>query len=584
VDKDDKTLKTKRTKLSRWINTKTVWEWQDGQYVEVESQGYEYDGQLALAHSPANTGLDAIQFYDSANTTSIAAQDTDPVTLEVDTTYVVRVRIYNDSGDTDESNDTYQIQYNNTTQVTNWQPINGTSSHVRAANPTGITDGTAITSGTLTGASGSFINGEEIEDGVSAAITISAASYTEFHYGITLQSADVANGDNINLRILRGTTTLDFETVAPSITVTEATPTTVTPSVDAFTLSDGTLQIQQDQNVTPVVDSFTLTGGTLTVTQAQGTAVDPIADTFTLTDGTLTIRAEQEARITPIADAFTLSDGTLTITAETETRVTPIADTFTLTDGTLSVNAETSITAVPDSFTLSDGSLTVSQGTNTVITMIADSFTLTDGTLTVTAENETRITPIADSFNLTDGVLSVNAETVISPVTDNFTLTDGTLSVSQAGAIAISPIADSLTLTDGSLTVSQSSSAVTGGGNKKKRKKLGNGFKGFQQVPSTYFDEPEEEQEEQQTQRKTLTLKNAKRRSKPEDIAKLDVIPRYNEEAARIAKENEARLRQEEVVRLIDYLEAEQERLAIEELISQQRIDEEGLLLLLMAS
>ncbi len=77
--------KTAQT-TKRWINTHTEWDIATGKILKKE--GYWYDGPLALAHDPANTGLDAFQWYETDNTTSVSAQNTDPTTLDVDTTYV----------------------------------------------------------------------------------------------------------------------------------------------------------------------------------------------------------------------------------------------------------------------------------------------------------------------------------------------------------------------------------------------------------------------------------------------------------------------------------------------------------------
>lgn len=400
-------------KKTQWINTRTVWKWDGEKYVQISNEGYEYDGPLALAHNQAATDQQSYRIYASDNSTTVAAENA-TASCDVDTPYVCRILIEN-NGDIAEDTQTYSLEYQNTTQATGWQPVSGASSHVQTADASGLTNGTAVTSATLTGqAAATFTNGEEIEDAVGPSIGLAADNYTEYWFAFQLIGADVANNDNIQLRVVGDTLgVLDGYTNTPTITAVEASPTTVTITSDSFTLTDGTM----------------------TITQSNPTTVTMTPDSFTLTDGTLTIRAEQETRVTPTADTFTLTDATMGVTQ------TPV------------------ITLVPDSLVLTDGTMTINQGASTTVTIIPDSFTLTDGTLTIRAEQETRITPIADTFTLSDGTLTIRAEqeTRVTPIADTFTLTDGTMTIRAEQEGRITPIADTLTLTDGVMSVVQAS-------------------------------------------------------------------------------------------------------------------------------
>lgn len=385
-----------------WINVRTAWEWDGEKYREVSSEGYWYDGPIAQAHGTPSIDQDSYAFYNDGTESgsTIIGTANNSQSLNADTTYLVRILLQEANGAA-SSNFTAQLEYDLNSSGT-WNNVTTTSSVVRSTTSASLgTDGNDTTqrlgAGTYLTVNGGIDNADGSAGGAN--LDFAGSDEAEMVYAFQIRSADVNNGDTITLRVAGANTWTN------TATATAVVPVVITPTSDTFTLTDGTLLIQQDQNITPVADSFTLSDGTLSVTQASGTTVTPIADSFTLTDGTLTIRAEVEKRITPIADSFTLSGGTLTIRAETEKRITPIADSFTLSAGTLGVNAQTTITPITDSFTLSDGSLTISQGASVVIAPIADSFTITEGTLGVTVS--VTVDPIADSLTLTPGALSI---------------------------------------------------------------------------------------------------------------------------------------------------------------------------------
>lgn len=201
----------------RWINTRIVTDIISGKV--LEKKGFYYGGPLALA-GVADTVMDAYRFYDSANTTPIEAQDT-TTTLEVDTTYVLRVRIYN-QGAKNEDSLVYQLTYDYNTGTASGD-VTGASSYVQTADASGLTNGNAVTAGTLTGAAGDFINGEQVEDGTPATLVIVQQDYTEMHYAFTIVGTDVNNNDTITL----GVTAPDTPNVTPTITVSKATTSAI---------------------------------------------------------------------------------------------------------------------------------------------------------------------------------------------------------------------------------------------------------------------------------------------------------------------------------------------------------------------
>ena len=124
--------------MKRWINTRVVTDIVSGEVLERE--GYLYEGKLALA-GVADTVMDAYRFYNSANDTAEEAQDT-TTTLLTDTTYVLRVRIYN-QGNKNEDSTVFQLTYDYNSGTATGD-VTGASSYVQTANSTGLTDGNSI--------------------------------------------------------------------------------------------------------------------------------------------------------------------------------------------------------------------------------------------------------------------------------------------------------------------------------------------------------------------------------------------------------------------------------------------------------
>lgn len=85
-----------------------------------------------------------------------------------------------------------------------------------------LTDGNATTN-RLGAGTGSFVAGEISEDGLVDNHQITASNYTEHLYSLTLVSAQLANNDTLDFRVLRnGATTGMTYTVTPRITVSKS--------------------------------------------------------------------------------------------------------------------------------------------------------------------------------------------------------------------------------------------------------------------------------------------------------------------------------------------------------------------------
>ncbi len=150
-------------------------------------------------------------------------EDTDPVTIDV--ADIFRLRLVVEQPNTATGSDVFRLQYENTTQVTGWNDVTTTSSHVRAVPSADtswtINDGDATTD--QIGGAGTFVAGEMDEDGITnSATSFSANSHTEIEYVLQLQSGDVANSDNIDFRLVNGMGQVISANVTPSVTVTGA--------------------------------------------------------------------------------------------------------------------------------------------------------------------------------------------------------------------------------------------------------------------------------------------------------------------------------------------------------------------------
>ncbi len=420
-------------KKIHWINTKTIWQWDGEKYVEIHNEGYEYSGPMALAHNQADTNQVSYRLYQSDNSTAVAAQNTTG-TCDVDTAYVCRIMIEN-TGDIAETTQTYNLQYQNTTQATGWQNVSGSSSHVRTADASGLTDGTAVTSATMTGqAASTFTNGQQIEDAVGPSLALGSNNYTEYWYAFQILGADVANSDAIQLRVVGSSLgVLDGYSNTPSITARELTPTTVTLTGDSLTITDGTL----------------------TVSQTSATEVALIADSLAITDGSLTVQADVDTNVSLTPEALAITDVSLTVDALFNTVVSLTGDALTLSDGSLVVVAlvNTVVALTGDSLAITDGTLTVQTSTNTVVSLTPDSLTITDGTLQTSADKNLNL--ISDSLTITDGSLTVQARVNLSinMLVEALTITDATMNVDATINYAVDMLADALTITDTRLPV-----------------------------------------------------------------------------------------------------------------------------------
>lgn len=143
-------------------------------------------------------------------------------TLTVDTNWRVRFLLKN-TGD-GESARVWQLQYN--LNAAGWISVDGSSSVVRSSASTHETNAAALTqqlgSGTYdTSASDEF---EEVDGRTDAVEALAAGQETEVEFCFQIRSADVTDGDSVQLRVTvysGSVLALSSYTATPTITVSE---------------------------------------------------------------------------------------------------------------------------------------------------------------------------------------------------------------------------------------------------------------------------------------------------------------------------------------------------------------------------
>lgn len=138
--------------------------------------------------------------------------------LEVDTNWRVRITTTSTADDT-----VPQMQYN--LASAGWNNVNGASAVVRSSASPNLADGVATTQqlGVPPGfVAADFVAGvfDEV-DGVGPLIAISD-QFTEHEYCFQIRSADVTNGQTLQLRLVNTATAYNTYTNTPTITVVEA--------------------------------------------------------------------------------------------------------------------------------------------------------------------------------------------------------------------------------------------------------------------------------------------------------------------------------------------------------------------------
>lgn len=179
--------------------------------------------------------------------------------LEVDTNWRIRFTTQETGGA--DGTPVAQLQYN--LAGAGWNNVSAASSVARASASPNLADGTATTAQLGTPAPADptdFVAGSFDEvDGTGASMSLMADKFTEHEYCFQIRSADVTNGQTIQLRLVNTATVYGAYTNTPTITVVEAAAVLVTPPTLALVLATFAPTVSAPRLVTPPTLALVLT-------------------------------------------------------------------------------------------------------------------------------------------------------------------------------------------------------------------------------------------------------------------------------------------------------------------------------------
>lgn len=189
---------------------------------------------------PAVTRQEHYQFQDDgadANTsTLLGTEDTSNTSLELDTTYFLRIKLYNSSGGTDESNQAYQLEYD-INNSGSWASVTTSSSNVRAVDGSDTDGDTMGTERLTTAGTYDSTNSQYSEDGLTGSFVLAQGTSAEVVFAIQFRSADLTAGSESVTFRLTGS-------VEGTLDQYNATPTAVMPSSGDVTATPGAGEVE----------------------------------------------------------------------------------------------------------------------------------------------------------------------------------------------------------------------------------------------------------------------------------------------------------------------------------------------------
>lgn len=193
---------------------------------DAEVKIYTHSGTYGSSSVPSSTLVATNTSFTNNFGTKTYVFD-DPL-LEKDVNYVLVVKWTSTNLSLEYSSDTYSGNAADSTNGTSWTTysdrdlkffLNTGATAVKSYSASPLTEADATTN-RLTGGTGSFVAGKVSLDGVVDDIQITASNYTEFLYGIQLDTACLLSGDSITFRVVRnGVTTNMTYTVTPTINI-----------------------------------------------------------------------------------------------------------------------------------------------------------------------------------------------------------------------------------------------------------------------------------------------------------------------------------------------------------------------------
>ena len=153
--------------------------------------------------------FNAFRFYDDdggeAASTQLAAQDTNhSINADSDVAFQLRVRVDEVGGVAGTSMDDFSILYSKNSGIFIQVPTTDSGDGIRAV-AAGLTNDNATTDRSTSPISnpggGSFVAGEQSDDGIVDDHTLTASDFTEHAYGIEFLTANVADADTFDFEI-----------------------------------------------------------------------------------------------------------------------------------------------------------------------------------------------------------------------------------------------------------------------------------------------------------------------------------------------------------------------------------------------
>lgn len=301
----------------------------------------------------------------------------------------------------------YSLNGGTWTTITTTTPVQFTAS-ANVADNTATTQ--QITSGTYSGDPSEVDSDGNVQNAPSWA----GNDYVEYEAVLTIDSAQVANNDSLQIRHAG----LNGYTNTPTITVNEATNTNVTSDFDTITVTEFDTTVN---NKTDVLSDF---------------------DTITVTDFDATVKLGKNI----VSDFDTITVTEFDTTVNNKTEVVSDFDTITVTEFDTSVNAKKEVLSDFDTITVTEFDTTVTTSNNTNITSDFDTITVTEFDSTVVDFRNTDIVSDFDTITITDFDSSLGTITNIVSDFDTITVTEFDTTIDRA--VNVVSDFDTITVTD----------------------------------------------------------------------------------------------------------------------------------------
>lgn len=293
--------------------------------------------------------------------TALFAADTN-WTQAVDTTFHVAMRVAEVNGG-DANNYAYSLQYN--LNSTGWADVT-TTTPIQAATATNCTTADNASYGTTALSNGATIQATEYCNNADAAnnVSLNNAAFEKTSC-LTIDSAQVADSDTIQLRLTNNGTALDADTTIPTITVSEAAANTNVP------LDAGSFAVAGHSLVASLAS--TLDAGAFTITGYSGNEsfyIPPATGSFALTGFDATASTVATTDVPLDAGSYALTG----FAANSNLSVAVEAGSYALTGLSATVDVGQSVVLDAGSFALAGFDASLSVADNTLLSLDAGSY------------------------------------------------------------------------------------------------------------------------------------------------------------------------------------------------------------------